>query len=233
MQTKGIKLIAALAIAFCANSLSYAGSYKVGLNSNILASQGVFHISDPDNNQYAQVSGLRQTETFIYGEGPFSALNKHETKDETDVVGVDIKGHSNLSLDLLPSGDVLVSVDKLIDDVISGTPVNVATGYKVPARFTLGSWEDYQAGKDIELQFTKDGQTMATEAMVANDKKVLRMLKDQFGAQFSALGAEFTEIAVERVAVKGKTVIKGTSSRLEIIGAPTMSEMSFVIKGNF
>lgn len=223
----------ALAIVICANGLSYAGSYKVDATVDVLTNHGVYHVRDSAGSLYAQVSGLKQTETAIYGEGPFSALNKRETKDDTDVVGVDINGHSELALEKLPNGGVLISVDVLINDVIEGAPVNVESKYKAAAQFTQGSWEDYQAGNSVELQLTEEGQKMATEAVAANIKKMLLKVKNLFTAQLQSAGAEFGEITLERLAVKGKSVIKGTSNRLEMIGAPTTIEMSFVVKANF
>lgn len=230
---KGIKLLAALAIVACANGLSYAGSCKVGATVDVLTSRGVYHVRDSASNLYSQVSGLKQTETVIYGEGPFSGINRRETEDDTDVIGVDIKGHSELALEKLPNGGVLVSVDILIDDVIEGTPLTVGSKYKAAAQFTQGSWEDYQAGNSVELQLTEEGQKIATEAVASNIKKMLRKVKDLFAAQLQSSGVEFDEITLERLAVKGKSVIKGTSNRLETIGAPTTIEMNFVVRGSF
>jgi len=232
MKIKAGKLTGALAIMVCAGGLSYAGSYKVGANVEVVTSNGVFHVKDAADNRYAQVSGLKHTETSLYGEGPFSAINKHEAADDTDVIGVDINGRSELSLERVPGG-VMVSVDMLIDDVVNGVPVNLANNYKAIAEFTRGSWEEYLAGNSVELQLTDEGQKMATEAVTANTKRMLRKIKDMFAAQLQSTGAEFGDVALERLAVKGKTIIKGTSSRLEVVGAPTTIEMSFVINANF
>jgi hypothetical protein len=233
MKIKGIKLLAALAIAACANGLAYAGTYKIDATIDVLTSRGVYHVRNSANNTYAQVSGLKQTETVVRGEGPFSAINKQGKKDDTDVVGVDIKGHSELALEKLPNGNVLTSVDILIDDVIDGTPVNVESKYKATAQFTRGTWEDYKAGNSVELQLTEEGQKMAVEAVTANLKKMLLKMKDALSAQLQAAGAEFSEITLERLEVRGKSVIKGTSSRLEITGAPTTVGMSFLVKADF
>jgi len=233
MKIKGVKLFAALAIALCTNGLSYAGSYKVGANVDVLSSRGVFHARTSADNLYSQVSALRQQETSIYGEGPFAALNKKESKEDTTVVGVDMNGHSLFALEKLPNGGVLVSVDMLLDDVVDGMAIKLEKQYKAPAQFTQGSWESYQAGSDIELQLTEEGEKIMAESATASVKDMLRKVKDAFAAQLQSSGAEFGEVTLDKLVIKGGTVIKGNSSRLEVIGAPTTIEMGFMVNADF
>lgn len=109
--------------------------------------QEIFHITDSHSKasgKYDISSGAR-TDTI-----PFS-------KDLNDVPGVNTKGHAFLKIEKDAKGSVFLDYDlQLIAQ--NNEETKFETKNKIELVFTHGSWEDYIAGKTVELKGTESGE---------------------------------------------------------------------------
>ncbi|MEI7527966.1 MAG: hypothetical protein WCK76_03390 [Elusimicrobiota bacterium] len=199
-----------------------AGSPKAGMSFSVIANNAGFRADGAAGGSYKQVTGLKRTESRIYGEGPFSFLNRQDSQEYTAVIGVDCKGHSLLSLEEAPGGGAFVTVDILVDGAAGATPGLSAWKYKAAARFTQGSWEDYRAGSYVELQLTEEGQRVENEALFESGRAAFRLLRDTLSKIVP--GAVPGEVE-EKAEVIRRTVISGSISSLEVTGAATAQEL--------
>jgi hypothetical protein len=176
-----------------------------------------------------ELSSSRQvTNTQIEGKGPLSQLNQSKSGEvDESVIGLDIKGYSKLNL-VNDNNQLYVVINILIDDVVSGVPINLPVQMSIPAQFRRGSWETYQRGQEVEIEYTEQGREVAHEAVVAKTKYLMRVVSKALKQQIP--DANFSDVRVDQMRIDGEGGIVGTRDRLLLTGAQVTIQVSFDIE---
>lgn len=210
------------------NSKKYAHRYKLSMKIGV-ESKEVYHAQCDGLCGYKQVSGRKEIVTKMKGDGILSSINQTEKDLDTQVAGIDYKGHSLLILEKDEKANIIVEVDRLLDDVIDGVPVKLEKKFKAGAEFVKGSWQDYLAGKQVELRLTEEGIQIAMETTAVSMKQALRQIRDTLENQLKPVEARFGEIQVEKMEAR-RFSIKGSKNRFEVIQSGIEIEISFTVE---
>jgi hypothetical protein len=185
-----------------ASTLAFADPYKV---YNTTHSQ-VHQIFERQGNldQYTQTSVENKIEskaTVVIRGIKMPSLK--ETKTSTDVPGIHIPGHSFATLTKDDDGKIYVNTDSLI--YINET--EISRKYSIPVDFTKGSWNDYIAGKNVELKAKKEGKKVLVREVMFITEKVLEAQNNEL--------LTFDPITFESVKPSDDIVFKGNINHVE------------------
>ena len=213
--------VATLALVFQAQ----AATYKISLTKEVTESKSVYQKQDVTSDEYDLISSYQEYNTKLRGEGPFSRINqtKYGEVDE-DVIGLDIKGHSKIKLSMV-GGQLYVTADMLVDDVLEGVHFYLPVKFSAPAKFVKGNWDEFKAGQDVEVEYTAEGKKLAMEAVVEKVKYAFRIVNKALKTQLA--DADFTDVTLDKMEFTGSGKIKANSHRVEVISAPVTIKVSF------
>ena len=231
MAAVGMLWVAALLGTVLPTTAWAKNSYKISVRLKVNDAVGVYH-AQGQAVTLDQVSGRRETQTTIRGEGVFSQLNKDKRGVDEEVVGIDYKGHSRISLEN-ENGRTFLHTDLLLEDKIDGTPLRMENNYKAEVRFLQGSWADYVAGGNVTMQLTEEGQKTAIEAGSARLRQALQGIKEALSGQLAGAGAEFGPLTVDSWKADTQTIVRGNKNRLAVESARSEIEMSFIVLADF
>jgi hypothetical protein len=221
-------LVLTSALACLLGASAFASLEKVTATVETSSKKSVYHRSDSAGADYQQVSAYSVSKYKYVGTGPLSAINQEKPSPPSiKVPGIDYKGHSRVSLTREDNGSVYLNFDIAVDDLIDGHKVDVSSTYRLPVEFKKGSWADYQAGKDVELQVTEAGQKISEEQSAAAVQKAVAIVRDSLASQLADAGV--SELRIEKVESKGRGKIRGNLDRLEIEGAPGKYVLAFTV----
>ncbi|MCC7406253.1 MAG: hypothetical protein IT288_17805 [Bdellovibrionales bacterium] len=217
-----------LLVGAIVSQTSKAESYTVRLTKQVTESESTYLRTTPQASELELSSSRQVTNTYVEGEGPLAQLNQSKLGEVDEaVIGLDIKGHSRLSL-VNDNNQIYVVMSILIDDVVSGVPINLPVQMSIPAQFRRGSWEDYQAGREVELEYTEQGRETAHEAIVAKTKYLMRVVSKALKQQLP--DAAISDVRVDQMQIDGEGKIVGTRDRLRVTGAQVTIQVSFDIE---
>lgn len=215
-------------IAFTALVLStsvHAATDRVTMSFDTLSSSKTYNATNQWN--YVQTAANVRQKVTIRATGMMSALNSSTEDVATDVPGQGgVQGHSKLSLENI-NGKTFVSVDMLIRSM-DGIRLNAKVQYKAEARFKKGSWSDYQNGRKIQLELTREGEKKAAQAtgqvLYASVRKAAVTLSREMA------GVRVGKVKFDKpLTYSGKTVLSGDRHQLVAKGSQLKGQLSFSI----
>jgi hypothetical protein len=182
--------------------------------TTVYSVRNVFEKKDSTNPNYEAIEQELKARFEVTGTGGLATMNQDSTEVDKSVLGVDVKGHLYASLEKNSEHTYLI-LDAEVDDMIQGIPLNMRKKYKIPMEYIVGSWEDYIAGKPVELKPTKQGDQALAESYTAVARELFKNLRDEF-AKTADGKAKIGELKSEPVTSKGQSSVSGDFNRLEL-----------------
>jgi len=216
-------------LIFLLSNSAFAATEIISMTSEIKSSQSVYKATNDGDGTFIQTSSRSVQKTRIKGTGALKAVNQKSSEINTDVLGIDINGHSKISI-VQKDGGTYVHVDQLIDDNIGEdgitVKINIKTNYYAEIEFTMGSFSDYENGDYVEFQLTDKGQKAANNQAIAKVRYSMILVKNALQKEIPEIG----DIGVDSVKVKGRSVFKGDKRRLEVSGVSIKIKLSMTLR---
>ena len=190
------RIIYSLGIFFTSLTLSVSAfaasaSTKVTLEMTLKEATSVYQKTD-SSAEYMELTSSYSVSSMTIEGGDW--LPKEViTKDEIDtkVPGVDYNGYDHLKLEKGDDNLFYISYDGLVDDELEGIKLLHTTWtYRVPVEFLKGSWEGYEAGEQVEITLTEEGEKIEQEMFISQ-------IKSMFQGVQKALSQELQELLEE------------------------------------
>ncbi|MBI5630771.1 MAG: hypothetical protein HY921_07800 [Elusimicrobia bacterium] len=178
---------------------------------------------------YRQIRNRVESINTVKGEGILSALDKTTREVNTQVVGIDIKGISDLDL-IRENGKTFIRVEKSVDDMINGVHVQYQAEYRAEAEFVKGTWDDYMNTKDVELRLTEEGQKTALQASAKALQTALEGMKSQLQESLRGTKARFSDISVRKMQALGRSTIQANFREVKVSGGSQEIELGFDVE---
>jgi hypothetical protein len=195
-------LVLAAGLASPAQALDYGLSLTSVIRHQTRDFEGTSELG-----HFVQRHGRAELESHIRGQGPLALFNHDENKIDESVPGVKPQGHSLLWLEARASNPaaagaaaaLIAHVDILIDDRVNGVPVQAALKYDAPMHFVRGDWNDFAAGRDVELEYTAAGWETAKNAVARFIVQTADQLRSNLDTRARVLGGSLSAIEVQRL----------------------------------
>lgn len=164
-------LIPSLAFALIATtSVTVLAQVPMGSLKGALTSEykNLTYSFDEKSKSYVQTTLVTHITGQMKVSGALKILFKTDTVpvDETvqGVIGKKIAGYSRLKLQNA-NGGLLLVCEVQVADTLSGFPLSTSAKFAMPLRLVAGTWEDYLAGKTIDLELTPEGESIYNQEM--------------------------------------------------------------------
>ena len=157
---RAINLFAALTICVSVGAESNFGEivYDITVND----SKTTYEWSAEDQAYMARKSESRQFGR-LFGRGAFRGTQEQIDEENSLIIGEDIQGYSKLRFER--EGDKFFLYDEFNFQLISdnGLTLNVEGSEKYEVVIVNGTWEQYEEGEEIELEYTEASRERAAE----------------------------------------------------------------------
>lgn len=161
---KNVALMGACSLALLITQSALALSGSIFYEANITNDRAEANATSP--GFYSVVSTTDHVQSRMTGSGDFASVNQTQSEDQSQVIGKDIQGTAQLSVELKDERKNLVNVTEVDALSVPEKGVSVNLSYTAEGEIVSGSWADYQAGRDIRVKLT-DAGNRATAAAIS------------------------------------------------------------------
>ena len=162
-------------IPFLFASLNALAKDSLILDMTILNDRSAAEAMDSRVHSYLQTQSSSQTVSALRGTGRLESLSKNSSEQTTTVIGKDVKGYSQLTLESAGKSKLKMRTNaQLTVTADSGQNLDLSFNLEQDGVITKGTWESYLAGEEIEFRATAESEKRARAELAHQTAKALQ-----------------------------------------------------------
>ena len=148
---------------------------KVTLEITLKEATAVYQRTNPSDEYMEITSAYSVSDLKVSGNSWLFSLNTvNKNLIDKKVPGADYDGHAHLELEQGDDNLFYIFYDGLINTKIEGLKILTKWTYRVPVKFLKGSWEGYEAGEQVEITSTEEGEKIEQDMIISQLKSMFQ-----------------------------------------------------------